>query len=230
MEIKCYKIHDQNLYQPLLSLNINLHVSHTTHISRYKKFNHFQQLAMFALQLFFHQTNALADPTITTTTNSLIYDKMFDATNRLSQQMEMFNVHYITKLDEKFVTIMQILGGLDANVKQLQERSQAWETFSYHMTTWNDYIKSSDQRMEIVKKTLESLPIIENQLQNTDFKIQHIFDKTDLINEKFHDMTKAMLNNNQSNNKVVKKSKENKPPAAACCNGKLLINDFLIEK
>lgn len=184
-----------------------------------EKFNHFQQLALFALQLFFHQINS-ADPT---TNPSLIYDKMFDATNRLSQQMEMFNVHYITKLDEKFVAIMQILSGLDANVKQLQERSQAWETFSYHMTTWNDYIKSSDQKMEIVKKTLESLPIIENQLQNTDFKIQHIFDKTDLINEKFHDMTKAMLNNQQqNNNKMMKKSKENKPPAA-CCNGKLLI-------
>lgn len=186
-----------------------------------EKFNHFQQLALFALQLFFHQINS-ADPT-PTTNPSLIYDKMFDATNRLSQQMEMFNVHYITKLDEKFVAIMQILSGLDANVKQLQERSQAWETFSYHMTTWNDYIKSSDQKMEIVKKTLESLPIIENQLQNTDFKIQHIFDKTDLINEKFHDMTKAMLNNQQqNNNKMMKKSKENKPPAA-CCNGKLLI-------
>lgn len=156
---------------------------------------------------------------------------MFDAINRLSQQMEMFNVHYITKLDEKFVTIMQILSGLDANVKQLQERSQAWETFSYHMTTWNDYIKSSDQKMEIVKKNLENLPIIENQLQNTDFKIQHIFDKTDLINEKFHDLTKSMLSasNNQqqqqqmqnSNNKMLKKSKP-----TSSCNGKFSSDSY----
>lgn len=115
--------------------------------------------------------------------------------------MEMFNVHYITKLDEKFVTIMQILSGLDANIKQLQERTQAWDTFSHHMIAWSDYIKSSDLKMEIVKKNLENLPIIENQLQNTDFKVQHIFEKTDLINEKLHEVTKMM----QNNNKIVKK-------------------------
>jgi hypothetical protein len=132
---------------------------------------------------------------------------MFDAINRLSQHMEMFNVHYITKLDEKFVAIMQILSGLDANMKQLQERAQAWDTFSHHMTAWSDYIKSSDQKMEIVKKNLENLPIIENQLQNTDFKVQHIFDKTDLINEKFHEVNKNLQNCN--NNKVVKKKERN---------------------
>lgn len=116
--------------------------------------------------------------------------------------MEMFNVHYITKLDEKFVAIMQILSGLVANMKQLQERAQSWDTFSHHMTAWSDHIKSSDQKMEIVKKNLENLPIIENQLQNTDFKVQHIFEKTDLINEKFHEVTKMLQN---VNNKLVKK-------------------------
>lgn len=74
-----------------------------------------------------------------------LYDKMFDAITRVSQQMELFNVHYITKLDEKFVAIMQILSGMDANVKQLQERSLAWDTFTHHMSTWNEYVKSADQ-------------------------------------------------------------------------------------
>lgn len=113
---------------------------------------------------------------------------------------------------------MQILSGLDANVKQLQERSQAWDTFNYHMTTWSDYVKSADQKMEIVKKNLENLPIIENQLQNTDFKIQHIFDKTDLINEKFHDITKSIL----SNSRMLRKSKEQNNKAAGGCQGENL--------
>lgn len=152
---------------------------------------------LFTLQLLFHQTNAFTDPP----PPAIFYDKMFDAINRLSQHMEMFNVHYITKLDEKFVAIMQILSGLDANMKQLQERTQAWDLFAHHMTTWSDHIKSSDLKMEIVKKNLENLPIIENQLQSTDFKVQKIFEKTDLINEKFHEVTKML----QNNNKVVKK-------------------------
>lgn len=133
----------------------------------------------------------------------------------------MFNVHYITKLDEKFVAIMQILSGLDANMKQLQERAQAWDTFTHHMAAWSDYIKSSDQKMEIVKRNLENLPIIENQLQNTDFKVQHIFEKTDLINEKFHEVTKSLQNHN---NKPTKK----KDKAGGMC-GKLRGGIFNID-
>ena len=136
---------------------------------------------------------------------------MFDAIDRkierLSQQMELFNVHYITKLDEKFITIMQIVSGLDANVKQLAERAQAWDTFNHHMNAWSDYIKSSHQKMEIVKNNLENLPIIQNQLQNTDFKVQHIFEKTDLINEKLHEVTKSLQ---QINNSKGAKKKEGK--------------------
>lgn len=119
---------------------------------------------------------------------------MFDAINRVSQQIEMFNVHYITKLDEKFVAIMQMMSTLDANVKQLQERSQSWDIFSHHMTAWSEHMRSSDQKMEILRKSIDILPLIENQLQNTDFKVQHIFEKTDTINEKMHEMTKTILN------------------------------------
>jgi hypothetical protein len=178
--------------------------------------NYFQKFTIFttfAFQLFLTQINALND----SPPNPVYYDKMFDAITRVSQQMELFNVHYITKLDEKFVAIMQILSGLDAKVKQLQERSLAWDNFNYHMTSWNDYVKSSDQKMEIVKKNLENLPIIENQLQHTDFKIQHIFEKTDLINEKFHDITKTIL----SNSRMLRKSKEQNNKTAGGCQGEI---------
>lgn len=106
--------------------------------------------------------------------------------------MEMFNVHYITKLDEKFVAIMQTMSAVDANVKMLQERSQAWDIFTHHMTAWSEHIKSTDQKFDVLKSHLESIPVMENQLQNTDFKIQHIFEKTDLINEKFNELNKSI--------------------------------------
>lgn len=124
--------------------------------------------------------------------------------------MEMFNVHYITKLDEKFVAIMQTMSTLDANIKQLQERSQTWDLFTHHMNSWNEHIKSMDHKFDILKKNLDSLPLIENQLHNTDFKIQHIFDKTDLINEKFHEFTKTLLNKVASKPNKQQGVKENK--------------------
>ena len=126
--------------------------------------------------------------------------------------MEMFNVHYITKLDEKFVAIMQMMSAMDTNVKNLQERSQAWDIFAHHMTAWSEHIKSTDQKFDVLKKHLDSLPLMENQLQNTDFKIQHIFEKTDLINEKFNEMNKSIKSagklkqGTKDNNKAQKAS------------------------
>lgn len=54
-------------------------------------------------------------------------------------------------------------------------------------------MRSTDQKIEILKKSMENLPVIENQLQNTDFKVQHVFEKTEMINEKLHEMTKSLL-------------------------------------
>lgn len=136
---------------------------------------------------------------------------MYDAISRVSQQMEMFNVHYITKLDEKFVSIMQMMSTIDANVKSLQERSQAWDIYAHHMKTWSDHMTTTDQKFEILKKNLDSIPLIENQLQNTDFKIQHIFEKTDLINEKFNEMNKSI----KSAGKLKTGSKENRKTASS---------------
>lgn len=132
---------------------------------------------------------------------------MFDAINRISQQMEMFNVHYITKLDEKFIAIMQMMTAIDTNVKLLQERSQTWDIFAHHMNAWSDHFKSSDQKFEILKKNLDNLPLIENQLQNTDFKVQHIFEKTDMINEKFIELNKAIVSGNKSGGKMKQGSR-----------------------
>jgi hypothetical protein len=140
---------------------------------------------MFAHQLCV-QTQALNDP-------SPLYEKMFDSINKISHQIEMFNVHYITKLDEKFVAIIKMMSTMDANIKQLQERSQSWDIFAHHMNVWNENIKITDQKIEILKKSVDTLPIIENQLQNSDFKIQHIFERTDLINEKLNEVTKSIL-------------------------------------
>lgn len=120
-------------------------------------------------------------------------EKILDAIAKVALQLETFNLHYLTKLEDKFVNIVQTMSSLDANVKQLQEKAQVWDIFRHHINSWSEHIKTTDQKIEILKKSLENLPVIENQLQNTDFKVQHVFEKTDLINEKLHEMTKSML-------------------------------------
>ena len=119
-------------------------------------------------------------------------EKILEAITKISLQLEAFNLHYLTKLEDKFVNIMQTMSHLDANVKQLQEKAQVWDVFRHHINSWSEHIKSTDNKIEILKNSLETLPVIENQLQNTDFKVQHVFEKTDLINEKLHEMTKSM--------------------------------------
>ena len=120
-------------------------------------------------------------------------DKVFDAIEKISSQLERFNLHYLTKLEDKFVNIMQSMSSLDSNIKQLQEKAQVWDVFRHHIDSWTEHMKSTDQKIEILKKSMDSLPIIENQLQNTDFKVQHVFDQSNLINEKFHELTKSVL-------------------------------------
>lgn len=119
-------------------------------------------------------------------------EKILEAITKISLQLEAFNLHYLTKLEDKFVNIMQTMTNMDANIKQLQEKAQVWDIFRHHINSWSEHIKSSDNKIEILKRSMESLPVIENQLQNTDFKVQHVFEKTDLINEKLHEMTKSM--------------------------------------
>lgn len=118
---------------------------------------------------------------------------VLDAIAKVSLQLENFNLHYVTKLEDKFVNIMQTMNGIDNNVKQLQEKAQVWDVFRHHISAWSEHIKTSDQKIEILKRSLENLPVIENQLQNTDFKVQHVFEKADLINEKLHELTKTLL-------------------------------------
>jgi angiopoietin 2 len=120
-------------------------------------------------------------------------EKILDAIAKVALQLETFNLHYLTKLEDKFVNIVQTMSSLDANVKQLQEKAQVWDIFRHHINSWSDHIKTTDQKIEILKKSLESLPVIENQLQNTDFKVQHVFEKTNLINEKLHEIAKSLL-------------------------------------
>lgn len=119
--------------------------------------------------------------------------RVLDAITKVSQQFETFNLQYLTKVDEKFATIMQTISSLDTNIKQLQEKAQVWEIFRHHVTSWNEHIKSSDNKIDILRKSLENLPVIENQLQNTDFKVQHVFEKADVMNEKLNEITKSLL-------------------------------------
>lgn len=120
-------------------------------------------------------------------------EKLLEMMTKITLQLDDMNLHYHTKLEEKFVNMVQLLSSLDVNIKQLQEKAQVWDIFRHHITSWSDNIKSSDQKIEILRRAMESLPVIENQLQNTDFKVQHIFDKVDITNEKLHEVSKALI-------------------------------------
>uniref|UniRef100_A0A8D8AUW1 Techylectin-5B n=1 Tax=Culex pipiens TaxID=7175 RepID=A0A8D8AUW1_CULPI len=91
------------------------------------------------------------------------------------------------------MNILTTMTSLDSNVKSLQEKAQVWDVFQHHIGAWNDHIKSVDQKMELLKKAHESTPpALETRLSNLDFKVQHVFEKVDTINEKLHDITKTV--------------------------------------
>lgn len=170
-------------------------------------------LSVVTLSLQSHHENIdvfTNDNAAATSLNDKRDDKTLDAIDKISTQLETFNLHYLTKLEDKFVNIMQTLQKLDANVKQLQEKAQVWDVFRHHINSWSEHIKSTDNKIEILKKSLENLPVIENQLQNTDFKVQHVFEKTDQINEKLHELTKSLLESRRPALKSKAKDKDNK--------------------
>ncbi len=63
--------------------------------------------------------------TVKTSTSSdattLLYEeKLFQSVERISHHLEKFNLHYLTKLEDKFLSIMQTMNTIDMNVKLLQ--------------------------------------------------------------------------------------------------------------
>ncbi|XP_050082492.1 angiopoietin-2-like [Anopheles aquasalis] len=104
-----------------------------------------------------------------------------------------FNTHYLINLEQRIVTVLTTMTSLDANVKSLQEKSQVWDVFQHHIGAWSEHIKSVDSKLDILKKTHETpSAALETRLSNLDFKVQHVFDKVDVINEKLHDITKTV--------------------------------------
>lgn len=47
-------------------------------------------------------------------------EKLFETIERISHHLEKFNLHYLTKLEDKFLNIMQTMNTLDTNIKLLQ--------------------------------------------------------------------------------------------------------------
>jgi hypothetical protein len=82
---------------------------------------------------------------------------------------------------------------LDANVKIIQEKAHVWDIFQYHIGAWNDHIKSVDSKLDILKMGQENTPgALDNRMQSLEFKVNHVFEKVDIINEKLHDLTKMI--------------------------------------
>lgn len=131
----------------------------------------------------------------TTTEMSLEHFKK-DITESVQHQLEKFNNFYVTNLEQKMLTIMTTMSSLDANIKALQERAHVWEIFRHHINSWTDHMKSVDDKLDLLKRAQESqinngIPL-DNRLSQMDFKVQHVFEKIDIVNEKLHDITKAL--------------------------------------
>uniref|UniRef100_A0A182PGU2 Fibrinogen C-terminal domain-containing protein n=1 Tax=Anopheles epiroticus TaxID=199890 RepID=A0A182PGU2_9DIPT len=122
----------------------------------------------------------------------------------VKSHLNRFNSHYLINLEQRIVLLLTTMTSLDANVKTLQEKSQIWDVFQHHIGAWSEHIKSVDNKLDILRKTHETpSPTLETRLSSLDFKVQHIFDKVDVINEKLHDITKTVyaLSSSSANNR-----------------------------
>lgn len=105
----------------------------------------------------------------------------------ISNQLEKFNTLYLGNLEQKMTTIMTTMTHVDSNIKALHERSQVWEIFRHHIDSWTDHIKSVDHKLDLMKRKQDEFIPVEDKLNHLDFKVQHIFDKLDLVNEKMNE-------------------------------------------
>ncbi|XP_035897719.1 angiopoietin-2-like isoform X1 [Anopheles stephensi] len=111
----------------------------------------------------------------------------------VKSHLNRFNSHYLINLEQRIVSLLTTMTSLDANVKTLQEKSQIWDVFQHHIGAWSEHIKSVDSKLDILRKAHDTpSPTLETRLSNLDFKVQHIFEKVDVINEKLHDITKTV--------------------------------------
>ncbi|XP_053691325.1 angiopoietin-2-like [Sabethes cyaneus] len=108
-------------------------------------------------------------------------------------QLEKFNSHYLINLEQRMLNILTTMTSIDSNVKTLQEKSQIWDVFQHHIGAWSDHIKSVDHKLDLLINAQQSIPhSLDSKLSNQDFKLQHVFDKVNTINEKLHDITKTV--------------------------------------
>lgn len=104
---------------------------------------------IFSSITFTHQDIIRSTPD---TSTQKYEEKLFETVERISHHLEKFNLHYLTKLEDKFLNIMQTMNSLDMNIKLLQEKSQVWEVFRHHIDSWSQHQKSVDQKIDILKK------------------------------------------------------------------------------
>ncbi|XP_052890245.1 angiopoietin-2-like [Anopheles moucheti] len=122
----------------------------------------------------------------------------------VKSHLNRFNAHYLINLEQRIVSLLTTMTSLDANVKTLQEKSQIWDVFQHHIGAWSEHIKSVDSKLDILRKAHDTpSPTLETRLSSLDFKVQHIFEKVDVINEKLHDITKTVyaLSSSSANNR-----------------------------
>lgn len=88
------------------------------------------------------------------------------------EHLEQFHEHYVKKMNEKFVNILEKIGDIDVNIKilqvftlksclgiclqakclVLQEKALVWNIFSHHVDKWIHHSKQVDQKIDSLKR------------------------------------------------------------------------------
>ncbi|GAB0088896.1 Fibrinogen, alpha/beta/gamma chain, C-terminal globular domain [Sergentomyia squamirostris] len=106
----------------------------------------------------------------------------------IQSAVDNLNGIFLHNLEPKLSTISMQTTSLDSNIKTLQEKTQNWHILQHHVNAWSDHMKSMDKKIDLLKQSQESLLPLDKTIADFEFKVNHIFDKVDILNEKMHEM------------------------------------------
>ena len=150
--------------------------------------------------LLYHTSAAQNEENQPSNGQPTILDNLTTQLKEVKSSLDKFNSFYLQNLEQKMLNIMTTMTNLDANVKMVQEKAHVWDVFQYHIGAWNEHIKSVDNKLDILKMGQENTPgALDSRIGNLEFKVNHVFEKVDVINEKLHDLTKMIYGMSSGN-------------------------------
>ncbi|XP_059608826.1 angiopoietin-related protein 7-like [Phlebotomus argentipes] len=106
----------------------------------------------------------------------------------MQNTIDNLNGIFMHNLEPKLMAIFTQGNNLDSNIKTLQEKTQNWHILQHHIDAWSDHMKAMDKKIDLLKQSQDNVPSFEKIIAEFDFKVNHIFEKVDILNEKMHEM------------------------------------------